>query len=47
MVEAGLKDVLLSNVVVSEQKIRRLAQLAKAGGQVSLCFDSPEGKALR
>jgi len=39
LVRAGVKDVLVSNQVVGERKLRRLAALAK-DATVALCFDS-------
>ena len=39
LVQAGVKDVLVSNEVVGESKLRRLAALA-ADARVGLCFDS-------
>jgi 3-hydroxy-D-aspartate aldolase len=41
LVRGGVKDVLVSNQVVGERKLRRLAALAK-DATVALCFDSPE-----
>jgi D-serine deaminase-like pyridoxal phosphate-dependent protein len=41
LVRGGVTDVLVSNQVVGERKLRRLAALAK-DAKVALCFDSPE-----
>jgi D-serine deaminase-like pyridoxal phosphate-dependent protein len=41
LVRGGVKDVLVSNQVVGERKLRRLAALAR-DATVALCFDSPE-----
>src|SRR6266566_3234352 len=41
LVRGGVKDVLVSNQVVGERKLRRLAALAKEA-TVALCFDSAE-----
>jgi len=41
LVRGGVKDVLVSNQIASERKLRRLAALAK-DATVALCFDSPE-----
>jgi 3-hydroxy-D-aspartate aldolase len=41
MVRGGVKDVLVSNQVVGERKLRRLAALAR-DATVALCFDSAE-----
>lgn len=41
LVQAGVRDVLVSNQVVGEPKLRRLAALA-ADARVGLCFDAPE-----
>jgi D-serine deaminase-like pyridoxal phosphate-dependent protein len=41
LVRAGVKDVLVSNQVVGERKLRRLAALAK-DATIALCFDSPD-----
>jgi 3-hydroxy-D-aspartate aldolase len=41
LVRGGVKDVLVSNQVVGERKLRRLAALAK-DATVALCFDSAE-----
>jgi len=41
LVHAGVKDVLVSNEVVGERKLRRLASLA-SDATVALCFDAPE-----
>src|SRR5215470_15192055 len=41
MVRGGVKDVLVSNQVVGERKLRRLAALAQ-DATIALCFDSAE-----
>jgi D-serine deaminase-like pyridoxal phosphate-dependent protein len=41
LVRGGIKDVLVSNEVVGERKLRRLASLAK-DATVALCFDAAE-----
>src|SRR2546421_2230993 len=41
LVRGGVKDVLVSNQVVGERKLRRLAALAK-DATIALCFDSAE-----
>ncbi len=41
LVRGGIKDVLLSNEVVGERKLRRLASLAK-DATIALCFDAAE-----
>jgi 3-hydroxy-D-aspartate aldolase len=41
LVRAGVKDVLVSNEVVGDRKLRRLAALAQ-DATIALCFDSPE-----
>jgi 3-hydroxy-D-aspartate aldolase len=41
LVRGGVKDILVSNQVVGEQKLRRLAALAK-DATIALCFDAPE-----
>jgi D-serine deaminase-like pyridoxal phosphate-dependent protein len=41
LVRAGIKDVLVSNEVVGERKLRRLASLAK-NATITLCFDASE-----
>src|SRR6516164_4490147 len=41
LVRGGVQDVLVSNQVVGERKLRRLAALAKEA-TVALCFDSAE-----
>jgi D-serine deaminase-like pyridoxal phosphate-dependent protein len=41
LVRGGIKDVLVSNQVVGERKLRRLASLAK-DATVALCFDAAE-----
>jgi 3-hydroxy-D-aspartate aldolase len=41
LVRGGVKDVLVSNQVVSERKLRRLAALAQ-DATIALCFDSAE-----
>jgi 3-hydroxy-D-aspartate aldolase len=45
LVRGGVKDVLLSNQLVAESKVRRLAALA-ADATIGLCFDAPEQVAL-
>jgi D-serine deaminase-like pyridoxal phosphate-dependent protein len=45
LVRAGVEDVLVSNEVVGEKKLRRLAALAK-DARVALCFDSAEQVAV-
>jgi D-serine deaminase-like pyridoxal phosphate-dependent protein len=45
LVRGGVKDVLVSNQLVGEKKLRRLAALA-ADATIGLCFDSPEQVAL-
>lgn len=45
LVRGGVKDVLVSNQLVSERKLRRLAALA-TDATIGLCFDSPEQVAL-
>ena len=42
LVRGGVTDILVSNQVIGERKLRRLAALAK-DATVALCFDSPEG----
>jgi 3-hydroxy-D-aspartate aldolase len=42
LVRGGVKDVLVSNEVVGERKLKRLAALA-GDASVALCFDAPEG----
>ncbi|MFP5460634.1 MAG: DSD1 family PLP-dependent enzyme [Gammaproteobacteria bacterium] len=39
-VRAGIRDVLVSNVIVGESKARRLAELAR-GARIGVCVDSP------
>ena len=39
-VRAGIRDVLVSNVIVGESKARRLAALARAA-RIGVCVDSP------
>jgi D-threonine aldolase len=41
LVRGGVKDVLISNQVVGERKLRRLAALAKEA-TIALCFDAPD-----
>src|SRR5882724_10012892 len=41
LVRGGVKDVLVSNQVVGERKLRRLAALAQVA-TIALCFDSAE-----
>jgi 3-hydroxy-D-aspartate aldolase len=41
LVRGGVTDVLVSNEVVGERKLRRLAALAREA-KVALCFDAPE-----
>src|SRR5947207_14561945 len=41
LVRGGIKDVLVSNQVVGERKLRRLASLAK-DATIALCFDAAE-----
>src|SRR5262249_8985901 len=41
LVRGGVKDVLVSNEVVGDRKLRRLAALAQ-DATIALCFDSPE-----
>src|SRR5947209_6345236 len=41
LVRGGVKDVLVSNQVVGERKLRRLASLAK-DASIALCFDAAE-----
>jgi len=41
LVRGGIRDVLVSNQVVGERKLRRLAALA-ADATIALCFDAPE-----
>src|SRR5499427_8224250 len=41
LVRGGVTDVLVSNEVVGERKLRRLAALAQ-DATIALCFDSPE-----
>src|SRR5262249_5291812 len=41
LVRGGVKDVLVSNQVVGERKLRRLAALANEA-TIALCFDAPE-----
>src|SRR5258707_3662737 len=41
LVRGGVKDVLVSNQVVGERKLRRLAVLAKEA-TIALCFDAPD-----
>jgi D-serine deaminase-like pyridoxal phosphate-dependent protein len=41
LVRGGVKNVLVSNQVVGERKLRRLAALAR-DATIALCFDAPE-----
>jgi 3-hydroxy-D-aspartate aldolase len=41
LVRGGIKDVLVSNEVVGERKLRRLASLAR-DATIGLCFDAPQ-----
>src|SRR5437660_953479 len=41
LVRGGVKDVLVSNQVVGERKLRRLAALAEEA-TIALCFDAPD-----
>jgi hypothetical protein len=41
LVRGGVKDVLVSNQVVGERKLRRLAALA-VEATIALCFDAPD-----
>src|SRR3984893_2294622 len=41
LVRGGISDVLVSNQVIGERKLRRLAALAR-DATIALCFDSPE-----
>jgi 3-hydroxy-D-aspartate aldolase len=41
LVRGGVGDILVSNEIVGERKLRRLAALA-ANATVALCFDAPE-----
>jgi 3-hydroxy-D-aspartate aldolase len=41
LVRAGVKDILVSNELVGERKLRRLAALA-GDATIALCFDAPE-----
>jgi D-serine deaminase-like pyridoxal phosphate-dependent protein len=41
LVRGGVADVLVSNQVVGERKLRRLAALAREA-RIALCFDAPE-----
>jgi 3-hydroxy-D-aspartate aldolase len=41
LVRGGVRDILVSNQVVGDKKLRRLAALA-AEAKVALCFDAPE-----
>src|ERR1700730_1210032 len=41
LVRGGITDVLVSNQVIGERKLRRLAALAR-DATIALCFDSPE-----
>src|SRR5436190_9924870 len=41
LVRGGVTDVLVSNEVVGDRKLRRLAALAR-DATIALCFDSPE-----
>jgi D-serine deaminase-like pyridoxal phosphate-dependent protein len=44
LVAGGVRDVLVSNEIVGEAKLARLAALASQAS-VGLCFDAPEGVA--
>ncbi|HEV3184229.1 MAG TPA: DSD1 family PLP-dependent enzyme [Xanthobacteraceae bacterium] len=41
LVRGGVTDVLVSNEVIGERKLRRLAALAR-DARIALCFDAPE-----
>ena len=41
LVRGGVKDILVSNQVVGERKLRRLAALAK-DATIALCFDASD-----
>ena len=41
LARGGVKDILVSNQVVGERKLRRLAALAR-DATIALCFDAPE-----
>src|SRR3984893_10571368 len=41
LVRGGVKDVLVSNQVVGDRKLRRLAALANEA-TIALCFDAPD-----
>jgi 3-hydroxy-D-aspartate aldolase len=41
LVRGGVKDILVSNEVVGDRKLRRLAALSQ-DATIALCFDSPE-----
>ena len=41
LVRGGVKDILVSNQVVGERKLRRLAALAE-DASIAMCFDAPE-----
>jgi 3-hydroxy-D-aspartate aldolase len=41
LARGGVKDILVSNQVVGERKLRRLAALAR-DAKIALCFDAPE-----
>jgi D-serine deaminase-like pyridoxal phosphate-dependent protein len=41
LVRGGIADVLLSNQVVSQRKLRRLAALAR-DARIAMCFDAPD-----
>lgn len=43
MVRGGVPNVLVSNEVIGEQKLARLAALAHEADWLGLCFDNPEG----
>jgi len=45
LVRGGVRDVLVSNEIVDERKLRRLAALA-ADAAIALCFDSDEAVGL-
>lgn len=42
LVDAGIRDVLVSNQVIGEHKLARLAQLAHRA-RIGICVDHPEG----
>jgi diaminopimelate decarboxylase len=41
LASAGIRDILVSNEIVGESKLRRLAGLAEEA-RIALCFDDPE-----